>query len=81
MSMPEEPQTATQPLLVYLVAGLLFIAAVPGVGWMWGQFVETIALCIGIALLVYCAAAYMLAVNARLTALEQRLGERDRTRH
>src|SRR5262249_14986750 len=35
--------------------GLLAVAAVPGVGWMWGQFYETITLCIGIVPLAYAA--------------------------
>lgn len=69
--------TNPQSMFAGLALGLFFIAAVPGVGWMWGQFVETIALCIGIALLAYAATGYVLAVNARLAMLEQRLAERD----
>jgi hypothetical protein len=74
------PNNSPQRALVCLVLGLLAIAAVPGIGWLSGQFYETIALCIGIALLVYAMFAYISAVNLRLAALEQRLAERDRTR-
>jgi hypothetical protein len=63
-----------------LALGLLFIAIVPGVGWLWGQFWETVALCIGIAFLVYAAFAYFSAVNGRLAALEQRLADKDHGR-
>lgn len=69
-----------QSMLLSLALGLFSIAAVPGIGWMWGQFVETIALCIGIAFLAYTAARYIIALNARLAVLEQRLAERDRAR-
>jgi hypothetical protein len=78
--MPQETSTVPQPILICLVVGLLFIAAVPGIGWLWGQLVETIVLCIGGALLVYSAFAYMTDVNGRLTALERRLAEQDRAK-
>ena len=64
-------------MLAGLVLGLLFIAAVPGVGWKWGQVAETITLCAGIACLIYAGAGYMLSVNARLATLEWTLSERD----
>ena len=69
---------SSQSMFASLALGLFFIAAVPGIGWMWGQFVETIGLCIGIAFLAYAATSYILAVNARLAVLERRLAERDR---
>ena len=78
MSNAHEERRNPQPMFAGLALGLLFVAAVPGVGWMWGQLVETMALCIGIALLVYAAAGYIIAVNSRLAVLEQRLAERDR---
>ena len=78
MSMPHESQS--QPPFMCFVVGLVFIAAVPGIGWLWGQFVETIVLCIGGAFLIYATIAYMTEVNNRLTALERRLAEKDRGR-
>ena len=65
-------------MLAGLVLGLLFIAVVPGIGSIWGQFAETISLCVGIACLVYAGAGYMLSVDARLAALERTLSEQDR---
>jgi hypothetical protein len=81
MANPNEPNSPSQRIVICLVLGLLAIAAVPGIGWLSGQFYETIALCIGIALLLYAVFAYISAVNTRLNALEQRLAERDRTRN
>jgi hypothetical protein len=80
MSSPHESRSNPQPMLIGLALGLLLIAAVPGVGWMWGQFYETIVLCIGGALLLYAGFAYMAAVNGRLAALEQRFAELDRAK-
>ena len=80
MSNTNGPNGSPQRILVCLALGLLAIAAVPGIGWLSGQFYETIALCIGIVLLLYAMFAYIAAVNGRLAALEQRLAERDRTR-
>ena len=79
MSTLDEPNGTPQRALVCVALGLLAIAAVPGIGWLSGQFYETIALCIGIALLLYAMIAYISAVNGRLAELEQRLAERDRT--
>ena len=76
-----EANDAPQRILVCVTLGLLAIATVPGIGWLSGQFYETIALCIGIALLLYAVFAYVSAVNGRLAALEQRLEDKDRTRN
>ena len=81
MSNPNQPNGSPQRILVCLVLGLLAIAAVPGIGWLSGQFYETIALCIGIALLLYAMFAYISSVNGRLDALEQRLADKDRTQN
>lgn len=78
MSDPRDQAGAPPRLVVCLVLGLLAIAAVPGVGWLSGQFYETIVLCIGIALLLYAVFAYIASVNGRLAALEQRLADKDR---
>jgi uncharacterized membrane protein YedE/YeeE len=78
MSMPQGARISPQPMFISLVLGLLFVTAVPGVGWFWGQLVETIVLCIGGAFLVYAMLAYILAVNARLNAIERALAERGR---
>jgi hypothetical protein len=78
--MTQEQRPGQQSMLICLIAGLAFVAAVPGIGWLWGQFVETISLCIGGALLVYAALAYMADVNVRLTALEQSLAEKSRSK-
>lgn len=80
MSEPHAPNIASRPVLACFVLGILFIAAVPGAGWLWGQFYETVVLCIGVAFLVYVVFAYIAAVNRRLAALEQRLADRDRAR-
>ena len=80
MNTPNNPATAPQSVLVSLILGLLCIVIVPGIGWMWGQFWETVALCIGIVLLVYVAFAYLTSVNSRLAALEKQLADKDRTR-
>lgn len=78
MSEPSKRADAPPHLVACLVLGLLTIAAVPGVGWLSGQFYETIVLCIGIALLLYAVFAYIASVNGRLAALEQRLADKDR---
>jgi hypothetical protein len=80
MSEPQDANTARRSVLTCLVLGLLCIAIVPGIGWLRGQFWETVVLCIGIVLLVYVAFAYISAVNGRLAALETRLADRDRAR-
>ncbi|MGH9693323.1 MAG: hypothetical protein ACRD5Z_04210, partial [Bryobacteraceae bacterium] len=63
MSIPNVRNGPSQRVVICLVLGLLAIAAVPGIGWLSGQFYETIALCIGIALLLYAMFAYISAVN------------------
>ena len=63
------PKSATGAFVV----GLLLLAAVPGTGYFYGQFVETIVLCAGGAALVYAALATFMAINRRLDALERRL--------
>ena len=78
MSTQQTSTIGPQPVLICFIVGLLFVAAVPGIGWMWGQFVETIVLCIGGALLVYAMLAYVTSVNNRLATLEQRLADKDR---
>ena len=81
MNEPRDPNVSPQSMFLCLALGLLCIAIVPGIGWMWGQFWETVALCIGIALLVYAAFAYISAVNGRLAALEKRVADKDRARN
>ena len=81
MSEPQDSNRPPQPMLVCLALGLLCIAIVPGIGWMWGQFWETVVLVIGIGFLVYVAFAYISSVNSRLAALEQRLADKDRVRN
>jgi hypothetical protein len=53
--------------------GLLAVAAVPGVGWMWGQFYETIALCIAIVPLAYATVICFVNLTRRVAALEQQI--------
>ena len=53
--------------------GLLAVAAVPGVGWMWGQFYETITLCVGIVPLAYAAVICFVNLTRRVAALEQQV--------
>lgn len=73
--MSEQP-TPTLPnaVLGFFAFGLLVIAAVPGAGFFYGQFAETIVLCIGGIALAYAALAAFTAMNARIAALERRLG-------
>jgi hypothetical protein len=56
--------------------GLVAVAAVPGFGYFYGQFVETIVLCIGGAALAYAALVAITAMNSRIGELERRLGDR-----
>jgi hypothetical protein len=80
MSQPHDPNSTPRPALACLALGILAIAAVPGAGWLWGQFYETVMLCVGIVLLVYFAFVNISAVNGRLTALEKCIADRDRAR-
>lgn len=56
--------------------GLIAIAAVPGTGFFFGQFWETIVLCIGGTALAYAGFTAISAINHRIGELERRLGER-----
>ncbi len=80
MSKSHDPNVAPNPVLICAALGLLCIAIVPGIGWLWGQFYETIVLCFGIALLVYVAFAYISSVNGRIAAIETLVADRDRAR-
>ena len=80
MKEPQDASTAPKTVSACIVLGLLCIAVVPGIGWLWGQFWETVALCAGITLLLYVAVGYFSAVNTRLAALEKRLTDKDRAR-
>jgi ATP synthase A subunit len=62
-------------LMIFCICfGLLVVAAVAGVGWMWGQFYETIALCIGIVPLACVTLFAFIELSQRVAKLEQRLG-------
>ncbi len=58
--------------------GLLVLGAVPGAGYFYGQFAETIVLCVGGAALVYVALAAFSTMNLRIAELERRFGDRGR---
>ena len=63
-----------KPATVAFFLGLLLLAAVPGTGYFYGQFVETIVLCAGGGALAYAAYMALTAMNRRIDALERRLG-------
>ena len=72
--MNDQPARAMPTLAIStFVFGLLVTAAVPGAGFLYGQFVETIVLCVGGAALALTAVVVFNAMNARIAALEQRL--------
>jgi hypothetical protein len=66
-------------MILCICFGLLVVAAVPGVRWMWGQFYETIALCIGIVPLACVTLFAFFELSQRVAKLEQRLGDIDKT--
>jgi hypothetical protein len=66
-------------MILCICFGLLVVAAVPGVGWMWGQFYETIALCIGIVPLACVTLFAFFELSQRVAKLEERLGDIDKT--
>ena len=78
MSQPIDATTMPRAVFGTLAVGLLVLAAVPGAGYFYGQFAETIVLCVGAAALAYAALAAFSAMNLRLVELERRLGDRGR---
>jgi hypothetical protein len=80
MSQPDKQPGNAGVIFFCLGFGLLAVAAVPGVGWMWGQFYETLALCVGIVPLTYAVVICFVNLTNRVTALEQRIVAADGAR-
>ena len=78
MSHPNAATAMPRAVFGVLAFGLLALAAVPGTGYFYGQFVESIVLCVGGAALVYASLAAFSVMNVRIAELERRLGDRGR---
>ena len=72
------PRAMPRAVFGALTVGLLVLAAVPGAGYFYGQFVESIVLCVGGAALVYASLAAFSVMNVRIAELERRVGDRGR---
>ncbi len=78
MSHPTAAPAMPRAMFSAFTLGLLVLAAVPGVGYFYGQFAETVVLCVGAAALAYAALAAFSVMNLRIVELERRLGDRGR---
>ena len=78
MSNPIDAIAMPRAVFGALTVGLVVLAAVPGAGYFYGQFAETIVLCVGAAALAYAALAAFASMSLRIAELERRLGDHGR---